>query len=538
MKNKLSLMPTSLARVALLAASVLLAASIVNVYAAAFTAGNIVVYRVGSGTGNEVKTGNPVFLDEYTTGGTLVQSVAMPTTKSGSQYPLIASGTATSEGMLTRSSDGRYLIATGYGTNTGGSISLSGTTTANVPRVIGRVDSSGNIDTSTALADWTSGNNPRCAASVDGSAFWGAGGAGLIYATFGSTSSSALTNANGRVVVISGNQLYLSGAAASARNISTVGNGMPTSGRQTLTGLSGVTNSSPYGFSFFTLNGGAGPDTLYVADDNINGIVKYSLVGSTWTIVGTITASNVRGLVGVISGTTVTLYGTTGGSGSTGGGSIYTVTDTAGYNAAPSTTTVTTIATAAANTAFRGIAFAPISLPEASPATYSRNVGTPLLISITNLLANYTSVANGSMNHLTSIGTPSAGTASISADGKWILYTPNSLDLTSSDSFNYTVNDGSGLSASSTVTVNVAPNTSTGSAGTVDASNYPTSVGVTMRGIPNYYYDVQRATDVNFTQNLTTLVTAQPASSSGVVSFTDNSPPSPSAFYRLIYNHQ
>ncbi len=533
-------MPISLARVALLSASVLLAASPLNVRAATFTAGNIVVYRVGNGSGNEVNTGNPVFLDEYTTGGTLVQSIAMPTTANGAQYPLIASGTATSEGGLNRSVDGRYLIATGYGTNTG-VLALPGSSTTGssaVPRVIGRVDSSGTIDTSTTLTDWTSGNNPRCAASVDGSVFWGVGAAGLNYATLGSTTSTALTNANGRVVVISGNQLYLSGSAASARNISTVGTGTPTSGRQTLTGLPGVTNSSPYGFVFFTLNGGAGPDTLYVADDTTNGIVKYALVSGTWTIKGTISATSIRGLCGSVSGSTATLYGTTGGSSTTGGGSIYTVTDTAGYNAAPSTTTVTTIATAGANTAFRGIAFAPISLPEASPATYSRNVGTPLLISVTNLLASYTSVANGSTNHLTSIGTPSAGTASISADGNWILYTPNSLDLTSGDSFAYTVNDGSGLSASSTVTVNVAPNTSTGSAGTVDASNYPTSVGVTMYGIPNDYYDVQRATDVNFTQNLTTLVTAQQASSSGVVGITDSSPPSPSAFYRLKYNHQ
>ena len=36
-----------------------------SVKAAAFTAGNLVVYRVGTGTGNLVNTGNAVFLDEY-----------------------------------------------------------------------------------------------------------------------------------------------------------------------------------------------------------------------------------------------------------------------------------------------------------------------------------------------------------------------------------------------------------------------------------------------------------------------------------------
>ena len=331
-------------------------------HGAIFTPGNLVVYRVGSGTGNEVNSGNPVFLDEYTTAGAFVQSIALPTTKSLPQWPLIASGTATSEGLLTRSVDGRYLICTGYGTNTGGT-SLSGTTSTNVPRVIGRVDSAGNVDTSTALTDWTSGNNPRSAASVDGTGFWGAGAGGLVYAAFGSTTATALTNANGRIVNIYNNQLYLSGAAATARNLNAVGTGLPTSGQQPLTVLTGVTNSSPYGFAFFTLNGGPGPDTLYVADDNTNGIVKYSLVDSTWVSNGKITATAIRGLCGSVSGGTVSLYGTTGGGGAAGGGSIYAVTDTAGYNAAPSSGAATTMATAAANTAFRGIAFAPVAPP-------------------------------------------------------------------------------------------------------------------------------------------------------------------------------
>src|SRR5687768_13281221 len=80
-----------------------------RVVPAPFTAGNVVVYRVGSGTGNLVNTGSPVFLDEYAPAGTLVQSVAMPTTASGSQLQLIANGVATAEGQLTRSENGRYL---------------------------------------------------------------------------------------------------------------------------------------------------------------------------------------------------------------------------------------------------------------------------------------------------------------------------------------------------------------------------------------------------------------------------------------------
>ena len=52
---------------------------------AAFTAGNLVIYRVGATGTDLAATGSPVFLDEYTPAGSLVQSVALPTTTSGAQ---------------------------------------------------------------------------------------------------------------------------------------------------------------------------------------------------------------------------------------------------------------------------------------------------------------------------------------------------------------------------------------------------------------------------------------------------------------------
>jgi hypothetical protein len=91
-----------------------------------FHPGDIVVYRVGSGTGSLVSTGNAVFLDEFTPTGTLVQSIPLPTTASGLNKPLFASGTATSEGFLTLSADSQYLLLTGYATTTSGTNNLSG----------------------------------------------------------------------------------------------------------------------------------------------------------------------------------------------------------------------------------------------------------------------------------------------------------------------------------------------------------------------------------------------------------------------------
>jgi len=69
----------------------------------------------------------------------------------------------------------------------------------------------------------------------------------------------------------------------------------------------------------------------------------------------------VRGLTLSVDASTgaVSLFGTTGGSGSTGGGALYYFQDTTGYNGSLSGASVTTLATALTNEAFRGIAYAP-----------------------------------------------------------------------------------------------------------------------------------------------------------------------------------
>src|ERR1700749_1563810 len=79
-----------------------------------FTPGNLIVYRVGDGTNALVNTGSPIFLDEYTTAGVFVQSVALPTVDGSVNNSIVASGTASSEGLITTSTDGRYLVVTGY----------------------------------------------------------------------------------------------------------------------------------------------------------------------------------------------------------------------------------------------------------------------------------------------------------------------------------------------------------------------------------------------------------------------------------------
>ena len=103
---------------------------------------------------------------------------------------------------------------------------------------------------------------------------------------------------------------------------------------------------------------------MYVADDTNGaggGVTKYSLVSGSWTANSTAgsSADGYRGITGSVSGGTVTLYATRkGGSGATGGGELVSIVDAGGFNAAISGTP-TLLATAAANTAFRGVALAP-----------------------------------------------------------------------------------------------------------------------------------------------------------------------------------
>lgn len=337
-------------------------------HAAPFTNGNVVIYRVGDGGSSLLNTGAPVFLDEYTPAGVLVQSIAMPTVVNGAHKRLVASGTATSEGLLTRSADGRYLVASGYDATPPFASSISGSTSATVNRVIGRVDAAGNVDTTTALTDAATGNNPRSAVSSNGTDFWITGGAGGIrYTALGGTTSTQIstTLTNLRQAAIFGGQLYVSTSSGTAVRIGTVGTGLPSTSGQTIANLPGFgTTGTPDAFAMVDLNPAVpGPDTLYVSDETsaTGGIQKFSLVSGNWTANGVAGAGAdaYRGLTAVVRGTTVTLYATrNGGSGATGGGELVTLVDSSGYNASISGAP-TLLATAAANTAFRGVALAP-----------------------------------------------------------------------------------------------------------------------------------------------------------------------------------
>jgi hypothetical protein len=347
---------------------------------AAFTPGNVVVYRVGTGSAPLTNAATEVFLDEFnSTTGELVQSVAMPTADSGLHQTFTQSGVAASAGLLTRSADGKFLLAGGYDAPVG-TASVATTTSAAIARVAAVVGMDASIDTTTALTNAFSGDNFRAVASANGTDLWLSGSAGsgqsatagVQYATRGSTTAiqisgtaaggSTLTNI--RQVHVFNGQLYISTASGTAVRLGAVGDGLPTTGGQEIAPLPGYPSSSgaPYGFFFADLDATvSGLDTLYVADESATALAKFSLVGGLWTQNGAVgvDTDDYRGVTGVVSGSTVTLYAIRkGGSAGPGGGELVKIVDATGYNATI-TATPTVLATATAQTAFRGVALTP-----------------------------------------------------------------------------------------------------------------------------------------------------------------------------------
>ena len=123
-------------------AAIILAAGLVihgPTATAQFAEGDLVVIRVGTGSASLSSASTPVFLDEYRTGGLRVRSLPMPQAENGGQQPFTLSGNATSEGGLSLSKDGRFLVCAGYGAAPGIS-AISSSSSSSVNRVVARTD--------------------------------------------------------------------------------------------------------------------------------------------------------------------------------------------------------------------------------------------------------------------------------------------------------------------------------------------------------------------------------------------------------------
>ncbi len=346
----------------------LLATALLPVVAQAqtsFTLGDLIVYRVGNGTATLGSSATAVFLDEYNaSNGSLVQSIALPSLGNNTtgNFSATASGSATSEGMITLSQDGQYIAFSGYSANAGLS-SVASSNAASVLRVGGTMNYNGTIVVNPLASTSYNGNNIRGAYAENSTAVWTAG-AGAVNGVWFANGTSAVNLLSGglRAVNAAGGQLYIDTGSA----IQSVGTGLPTTGGQANTTIVSTTGTTSAFFFADLSNSVAGPDTLYVANNGANttAIQKYTLLGNgTWVATGTASigalgnaSTGAFGLTGAANGSDVTIYGTT-------SNAIFDLTDSSGYDGTLSGTAASLASVAiSGNEAFRGIAFAPTSM--------------------------------------------------------------------------------------------------------------------------------------------------------------------------------
>lgn len=342
-------------------------------YSQTFSSGNMVVVRVGDGQNTLSNTGNTVFLDEYNAAGILLQSLQLP--DSGAQK-LVLNGLNATEGLITRSPDGRFLALAGYAPDVFPyPASITFTQATQVPRCVAIIDGFGNMDLTTRLTDFATGGSPLSAVTSDGNNIWVSGTTNSVrYAMKGDSTSVALYNIGkmGQVNIADG-QLYATTSSTILGNkagLGTIGSGLPVTGfplpYNSLTGLPPVNGTKRFGFFFADINPAVpGSDVLYIADEESAALSKFSLVSGNWSYNGSFgtDSDDYRSVTGKTDGDTVILFATRkGGSTSAGGGELVVLKDTSGHNGnfLPEETL---LATAAPGTAFRGVALTPEMTP-------------------------------------------------------------------------------------------------------------------------------------------------------------------------------
>jgi len=329
---------------------------------------SLLVTHVGDGMAALTSAATPVTVRKLKLDGSELMvdhfPLALPVAVNGNNQPITVSGSATSEGAISLSSDGRYAVVVGYAA-TVGTAAVNGTASMATNRVIGRIDRQGNIDTTTRTDTAFSGQNIRSAATDDGTRFWASGSSGgmqlLPFGKLDPGTQILATPANERVVNIFGGQLYVTSGSANYNTLNVVGVGLPTMAGQMVSVGMGlvVASASPYGYAVFDFDGNvAGIDTLYITDDrtvaNGGGIQHWTFDGAKWTLVATLgggLTNGTRGLAASVTNKVVTLYATTSESSAN---SVISLIDQ-GMNPM-----ATVLATAPANTAFRGVAFMPV----------------------------------------------------------------------------------------------------------------------------------------------------------------------------------
>ncbi len=331
----------------------LMLAAVPMVEAAAVSAGNLVIYRVGAGSAALGTAAAAVFLDEYTPTGTWVQSIPVPATGATA---MTAVGNATTEGTMSVSGDGSRLVFGGY-RKAEGATNPSTDTALVTNRVVGMLGLDGSVNTSTAITDSTGSLRSATAASATSSIYLGtSSGVRYVAGPGAAVTSTVIDTRNSRQVVQSGGILFAgNGSTAITAKVQSYGAG-PTSATVGTAVITLGTPDAVNSFWFADLSPTvAGDDTIY-AVNQVNGtILKYTSDGAAWTASGSFSASAAANVTGISSGTGVDLYVTN-------TNTLFKFSDTTGYGGVIAGA-ATSILTAGTNTAFRGLASFPVPEP-------------------------------------------------------------------------------------------------------------------------------------------------------------------------------
>lgn len=323
-------------------------------------AGNLALYRVGDGVTPIGSAAFAVTVEQYTTTGAFVNSVAIPTT---GPTRLTNSGSANSEGRMTLSTDGSSLVFCGYDANAG-TATVATSTAATVNRVIGKIDNNFVYTRPYVSSTFFNASNIRGAAS-NGTHIWASGNStttgGINYFGPNAASNVSNTTANTRAVAVQNGQLYYS-TGSGTRGIYAVGTGLPTtSGNVSTNVISTGATSSPYAFVFNPTG-----TICYIADDRSmlsgGGIQRWDFILGSWVLSYTLTVSSFAGASGVVadwSGPNPIIYAVGPGAFTS---DLTTITDIGAGSP------FTVLATAPTNTFWRSLAFAPT--PPCTPTAW------------------------------------------------------------------------------------------------------------------------------------------------------------------------
>ncbi len=402
-----------------------------------FSSGSIVVLKVGDGAAYSNGKPAPVFLEEYnpsltySPGDAPLNRVVIPTANSGSNLGLTLNISSIYEGSLQLSANGQYLTFGGYNAapNDLNITNVSDTNFTTVSRVFARVDGSGTVDTTTSINDGfrSTPGGIRGVVTSDGTGFWATGGgnsvtAGVRYIPYGNTGSSTLlagTPATNRSIDIVQGELYFSSGSGGFIPVSKVNGALPTTAGQTVSLLPGLNGNIPAGnpgaweFVFLDRTAAvAGVDTFYLSGNS--SIHKYSFNGTNWTTQGTFASTafgggDFTGLTGRINGSAVELFAVLG---TATGNRLVSVTDTAAYNQNFVAGTTQTIATAAANTVFRGVAFSPVPAAPVLPVVTIVSTDNQAEEAVAGSTAAFTISRTGATTEALSVAFVISGTAS------------------------------------------------------------------------------------------------------------------------------